>query len=493
MADKDTIIKIGMDADLSAGVQTEKQLEALRKKAKALGDEGAASAGKASNALGRLQQSAGRLRQALSGFGVAGLFAGLLSQIGRIADSFKSAEKAAEEYWKIQRQLAQDKGLQRLAADYDRLRDAIAAASKEQQHGLDMIEEDVRGRRRLERARRAKAKEAELSALDPDDPAYEQRRAAIEARYAAEEAAASSSDAREDIVLRRQRLASQADDKEGEAKAQDAQSALIRRRIGAAQREKSAADMAAVELNDEDKTGGLSAVGKTMGQLFTGDWGRIADAKTAGGDAIRRDAAQRAASAELKVDELQEELRKSEERAAELRREAARLRERRDKAGDALAAVDAEGEAASSAALRGQTAADRSLARKVAGIARDRKTVSEGTSAIEELEQRADIERARAQAAADTYAKEGADVATAQNRYDMLVANGGSRKERSAALAALQREKEEAQEAQHEMEKVAAEVANVLKSIKEEVGTLSRAVKSAQGRLAQNQADAPEG
>ena len=43
------------------------------------------------------------------------------------------------------------------------------------------------------------------------------------------------------------------------------------------------------------------------------------------------------------------------------------------------------------------------------------------------------------------------------------------------------------------IQKVAAEVANVLKSIKEEVGTLSRAVKSAQGRLAQNQADAPEG
>ena len=32
----------------------------------------------------------------------------------------------------------------------------------------------------------------------------------------------------------------------------------------------------------------------------------------------------------------------------------------------------------------------------------------------------------------------------AQNRYDMLVANGGSRKEKSAALEALQKEQAEA-------------------------------------------------
>jgi predicted nucleic acid-binding Zn-ribbon protein len=73
------------------------------------------------------------------------------------------------------------------------------------------------------------------------------------------------------------------------------------------------------------------------------------------------------------------------------------------------------------------------------------------------------------------------------------VANGGSRKDRSAALAALQKEQREADEAKYEMERVAAEVANTLKAIHDQVGALSRAVKSAKSRLNQNESDAPEG
>ena len=120
--------------------------------------------------------------------------------------------------------------------------------------------------------------------------------------------------------------------------------------------------------------------------------------------------------------------------------------------------------------------------------AADEKTVAEGTTKISELESSAASERAKAQAAANVYAREGADVVAAQNRYDMLVTNGGSRKERSAALAALQKEQAEAQEAKFEMEK-----AGTLQGINAQIKALSSAVQKAQGRLSQNQADAPEG
>ena len=132
-------------------------------------------------------------------------------------------------------------------------------------------------------------------------------------------------------------------------------------------------------------------------------------------------------------------------------------------------------------------------AAKAAQTAADKETVASGRSELEGLQLNADTARARAQAAADAYAKEQADVFTAQNRYDMLVQNGGSRKDKSAALAALQKEKSEALEAQHEMEKVAAEVANVLQGINAQIKTLSNAVQKAESRLAQNQTDAPEG
>ena len=123
----------------------------------------------------------------------------------------------------------------------------------------------------------------------------------------------------------------------------------------------------------------------------------------------------------------------------------------------------------------------------------DEGTVSEGKAALAGREESAVSERARAQAAADRYAAEQGDVIAAQNRYDMLVANGGSRKERSAALEALQKEQAEAQEAQHEMERVAAQVAGTLQGINAQIKALASAVQKAENRLAQNQADAPEG
>ena len=42
-------------------------------------------------------------------------------------------------------------------------------------------------------------------------------------------------------------------------------------------------------------------------------------------------------------------------------------------------------------------------------------------------------------------------------------------------------------------QRVAAEVANTLQGINAQIKALSSAVKKAEGRLAQNQADAPEG
>ena len=119
--------------------------------------------------------------------------------------------------------------------------------------------------------------------------------------------------------------------------------------------------------------------------------------------------------------------------------------------------------------------------------------MTEGRAKIDRLQADADLARHRVQNASDAYDKESAEAYEAQHRYDMLVANGGSRKEKSAALAALQKEQREAKKAEHEMERVAAEVANTLQGINAQIKALASAVKKAEGRLAQNQADAPEG
>lgn len=161
--------------------------------------------------------------------------------------------------------------------------------------------------------------------------------------------------------------------------------------------------------------------------------------------------------------------------------------------GNADAARERAAEQRRTEARRKEEESAAKAAAKAAQRAADEKTVADGNTEIESLELSAQHERDRASAAAKDYEKESAEAYEAQNRYDMLVANGGSRKEKSAALAALQKEQAEAREAQHEMEKVAAQVAGTLQGINAQIKALASAVQKAENRLAQNQADAPEG
>lgn len=493
----DTTIKLGLDADLSGGVQTEKQMDSLRRKAKDLGKESEASAAKATGAMGRLQRATGKLRQALAGFGVAGIFTALISQIGKLRDSFGAAQKQAEAFAKIQQKLAEDKGLQGLAQDYERLKDAVAAATAEQQHSLDMIDEEVKNRRRLESAQRAAAKEAELSALDPGDPAYAEKKAAIEARYARAGAAAAASDAREDITLQQQRLETQAGLKDKDASAQDAQSRFIRRKLAAAQREKDRAEVAAVELNEADKTGTLAAIGRTAAQLFTGDWGRLAGATTAEGDAVRRAEKEKAAAAELKIVDLQEELRKSEARAAALRQEAANLRERRDKAGDALAAADIEAANSSSAAGRVQSEAARALGKKEAQIAADEATIAQGPGRMAAIRQRIASVEAQKAAAISADSKEQQDAILAQQALDSFSLAGhrrngtGVQAQRSALEADVARETAEAEQSRAQLQTTLATLAATLKGLNADLKKVERDVDAAVKRQSATNDEAP--
>ena len=488
MAEYDTTIRIGTQADLSGGVQTEKQLEQITRKAKELGKASSESAGKASNAFGRLQQATGRLRQALTGFGVAGIFSALISQIGKVAASFDAAKKRAEDFAKIQKQLAESKGVQQLASDYERLKDAVSAASAEQSHALDMIDEDVKNRRRLEKAQRDAAKQNELAALDPSDPAYAQKVAQINARYAIGESAEAASNAREDVVLQRQRLETQAGLKDQKAAAQDAQTTLIRRKIADAQREKNRADMASQSLNENDKTGVLSAIGTTMSQLFTGDWGRLTEAKTKEGDAERKTEAEKAAAAELKIADLQEELRKSEERAAALRKEAGNLRERRDKAGEALTAIDIERNTASISGRTVLAAADTALGKKEAQIARDEDIIAAGPGRVAAIKAKIAAAEQQKQSAIDANTKEQQDAEMARLALDRFNAAGhrrngtGVQAQRSALEEDVDRETAEATQSRVRLQSTLATLAETIKGLNADLKKVEREVDAATRR-----------
>ena len=283
-------------------------------------------------------------------------------------------------------------------------------------------------------------------------------------------------------------LAGQLKEQLKEAEAQDAQTALVRRNLGNAQIELSRAQNESVSLNESDKTGTLSAIGKTMGQLFTGDWGRMAEAKTEAGDAIRRDAAKRAAAAELKVGELQEQLRKSEAQAAELRREAERLREKQGKVGGALDAIRVEDQTALGANLRAQSAADRAVDKRLAAVEKDEATIAQGSGRVAALKRQIAAVEAQKSSAISADAKEQMDAEMARQALASFDSAGhrrngtGVQARRGELEADVARETQEANRSRAQLQSTLATLAATLKGLNADLKKVEREVDAATKR-----------
>lgn len=474
-------VGIKLKADVSGGVQSRQELEKLRQKAKETMNDADRAAKQASGGIEGLSRSVGFLRKAMTGFGVVGLFAGAAAAIAKIKDSFNAAAKEAEAFRKIQNDLAQAKALNALVQGYERLKEAVSSAAAAQQHSLDMIDQGVANRRRLDAAKLERDKQAALAGLDPEAEDYAERKAAIEADFAARSASMGASNAKEDVVLSRQKLEAQADLKDKEAEAQDAATAVIRRKLGDARRARQVAESESFELNEADKTGVGSAIGRTLGQLFSGDWGRMAGATTAEGDAVRRDAAKRAADLELKVQELEEALRKSEEKAASLRAEGGRIRERRDKMGELYEAAEIEGENARGAARTGEETAQRALGKKREEIAAKEEKYSDAVAAAEMLSrQEAELQSAIA-AQREKKAAANLSVFEAQGAYNLATANGDRRGAASAA-GTLHAAEAAAKDVSYEADKAIAAMTEALKDVERRLKAAQSHIENVSGR-----------
>ena len=141
--DYDTKIRIGMEADLAGGVQTERQFDKLKQKAREFGKETGSSSNSASAALGRVTSAVGKLRSVLTGLGVAGALAGLIASIKSIAESLREADKEAEKFAKAKKAAAQEKEVSDLADAYAKLTKAIQDSSAANEHENAMIAKKV--------------------------------------------------------------------------------------------------------------------------------------------------------------------------------------------------------------------------------------------------------------------------------------------------------------------------------------------------------------
>lgn len=473
--DYDTKIRIGMEADLAGGVQTERQFDKLKQKAREFGKEAGSSSNSASAALGRVNSAVGKVKSALASLTIGSVF---IAGLQKIAESFKSAEKNASEFAQIDRKLKEKSSLAEMANDARRLADAVADAVKSENRQLTLIDDQVSARRRLQKANLEAAKESELSGLDPNSEDYGEQVKLVEAKYARISAQNAASDAKEDVVLQRQKIESNIEIKNRELSAESANESLIRRKIADARREKNAADIASEAINEEDKSGFVDALGKTLAQLATGQWGRAAGATTEEGDRIRKENKAKSSDISLRIIELEEELRKSQVRQRDLRAERRNLNDRLRSTDTLLEAADIEGDTINRTARRGQETAGLDLMKKRAKIDADRKTYELAVREKDSVDRQIEQAKAHLAVVQEQKAQNGLAMARAGDAYDMAVANGRPAREQRAAFDERQRAIREAQNAGHAFDRVEAELVATIKNLTERQNRLARTLST---------------
>ena len=440
----------------------------------------ARSANRAAGAWDTLAGAVSRCKSAIGTFmGALGVVGFAISGVKLLCEAYEklkgwldSDKEAAEE---LARKIQDENikaAIESSTKAYERLREKLSEVLRLEQERDRLADRRLSQERAIEDAQTELEMQRELAGLDHNDPDYAQNAELVRSRYARVRADRAAQRAEQDNRIAQARRYEQADKKEKDAKkiedvvygeAGDAVIALKG------------------QIHNEKDPEKRKAKEAELEKLVAEQQKRLAEAKK-----LRDEAASLRKEAETELGSYT--VAKISAQAVNVAQDAADADTRRQ--------IEQNRQARAEAQRREdeRRAAEEAKAQKIAAQrAADQKTVKEGGAEIDRLQADADLARHRVKNAADAYDQESAEAYEAQNRYDMLVANGGSRKDRSAALAALQKEQREAEVAKHEMERVAAEVANTLQGINEQIKALSSAVKKAEGRLAQNQADAPEG
>lgn len=507
MADNyDTTIKLGLDADLSGGVQTEKQLDQLRKKAKQMGDESSSALGNVQQAVGKLQKSIGFLRSALTGFGAVGAIMGLVSAIGKIRESFGKAKKEAEEFAKAKEKTEHKDAVDALAKSYETLEKSIANSTKAAQRANEVQNIAKKNARELEDAQIDLAEQKELAAVDPSNPAANEIRATISARYAARRGNLSSARSREDVDEEFNRLNAEARANRKSATEIEKSTSEDDRLIAGVKLRLANASQRSMDNNEEDVTGGWDSVGVNAKRLFTGRWGSFSKMRTEAGDAIRKEAAAEAESLRAELKRLEDQKKAKLDRAQTLRADADHLEKRASAVYKAQETVDVRETATEVSGQSSVIAADTALEKKEKDIAKkkakeeaDRATIAQGPGRIAALQKKIDTVEAQKLAAQQADAKEQRDAVLAQQALDSFNAAGhrrngtGVQAVRGNLEADVERETREATQSRMQLQSTLATLAATLKGLNADLNKVQREVEAATRRQSALNDEAPEG
>lgn len=509
MADKyDTTIKLGLDSDLSGGVQTEKQLEKVRAQAKKLEQDSKSGGASIEQAFGKATRAVGFFRKALGLFGAVAAINAVIAAIGKVKESFGDAKKEAEKFADAREMAGLKTGIEALAKSYEALGRAIVDASEKLKRANELQDIATKNARALEDAQMDLAEQKELSAIDANDPAAAEKRAAISARYAARRGVLASSRSREDIDAERNRLSSEAGSKRAAAgkinSSLEEDDRLIKKTEQMIEEEgDKATKLNAYDIPEDAKFRlGWSNVKKWS----TFDWGHTGERATQEGEEFRKRAAERRDSLREQLKTLKENRESKKREAEKLLSEAKFLDEKAVAIYQANETVDVKETTARVTGQRGMDDAETSLEKKNKEIAKkkakeeaDRATIAKGPGRIAALKQKIAATEAQALAAQQADAQEQTDAILAQQALDSFNSAGhrrngtGVQARRGALEADVERETREATQSRAQLATTLATLSATLKGLNSDLKKVQREVEAATKRQAAVNDEAPEG
>lgn len=480
-AEGEVTVTAKITADTKGGKEVEQELDRIEKKSKQ-------SAKGISDGFAQAQQAASsynNIVRRLTNFSIfTGGLASVLSLWDRITASANKAKEEASEFAKEQAKAADKKRIEDLAESYRKLGEEIGRAAKERQRANELEDMETSESDRLEDNEAKLQKAQQIAALDPNDPAYEEKKQRIENAYEVAAAQRSVDRSRRDAETKEKREYAEAEAKHGEAAEKEFSLIADREELQTLRRKANEARAASVQENVFDVKTFTEGFVNNLRSILSLDGEHFWSDRTAKGDEERKRQEEEAKRYDEAAKALEEKIKSKEAEIADISAEATHHSKKAGVYGMSAANTSVAQSAAEISGQQSTAAADKAVADKENRLADAQKA--------ERLLQ-SEKQRIKAEIAAEQSRKDAANQAVYTAEGNMESAKlSGNRREQISANAALRDAQASAQNVAHEADSAIAALTETLKSVETRLKAAQSAIKqsSKQQQYAWNESPA---
>lgn len=478
-ADGDQVdIKIKLSADNKGGQETEQQLDRLEKKSKQSSNGIANGFTKAAASASRYQNIIRRLTD-LSIF--TGGLASVLSLWDRITASADKAKEKAAELAEETAKAADKKRIDELTESYRKLTEQIGNAAKERQRANELEDMQTAEADKLEDNEAKLQKAQQIAALDPNDPAYNEKKQRIENAFEVAAAKRSVERTRRDAETRERREYDEAEAKHGEATEKEFSLIADREELQTLRRKANEARAKSTQENQFDVKTFTEGFVNNLRSILSLDGEHFWSDRTAKGDEERKRQEEEAKRYDEQAKSLEERIKAKEADIADISAEATQHSKKAGIYGMSAANTDVAQSAAEISGKQSTAAAEQAV------IDREKK-ISDARNAERLLQ--AEKQRLNDRIAEEQAKKNAANLAVYNAQGDMDTANrNGNSRGQAAASAALREATETAQNVSHEADSAINALTETLRRVETKLKQASSFLESTRK---QNQFDMAE-